>query len=72
MEAATQSSHQLIRLKTKLVAEMRELKWERKVRTVDSFIIPNSVSKHFMVQGEFDHSRGSETERSRPTSPRCV
>lgn len=72
MEAATQSSHQLIKLKTKLVAELRGLKWERNVRTVDSFIIPNSVSKLFMVHGEFDYSRGSETECSRPTSPRCV
>ena len=72
MEAATQSSHQLIKLKTKLVAEMGGLKWEQKVRTVDSFIIRNSVSKLFMVHGEFDHSRGSETERSRPTCPRCV
>jgi hypothetical protein len=72
MEAATQSSRQLIKLTTKLVVEQRGLKWEQNVRTVDSFIMSNSVSKLFTVHGEFDHSRGSETERSRPSNPRCV
>jgi hypothetical protein len=72
METATQSSRQLIKLTAKLVVGQTGLKWERNVRTVDSFIMTNSVSNLFMVQGERDYTRGSETERSRPPSTRCV
>jgi hypothetical protein len=42
------------------------------VRAVDSFRMHNFVSKLFMVHGEFDYDRGSETERFGPTSSRSI